>query len=464
MDIGGWRNETETGDEKDGLSSIMGTEQSRDAQDRTTARPDEAVSPAAAPGGDFALSAVPESATTASYRIGVTLLATNISLPALVMGGQLGVGVGLGGTAVACFWGGLVLAGLSGICAYAGARSRLTTYVLIIRAFGQRGGELINLLLSFSAIGWFGIVVMLFAETMVSMVGSALPLWALFGMSLMTATTMFGFRALNLLSNVMLPAKLGLLLWAIWAAAGVHGLPAPAVPHPAVGLDANSAIAFVIGGWVVGAVVAPDFARYARSAGGGALACALALGVGYPLVLIAAAIPAVATGEKDLLVTMARLGMGGAALSIVLLASWTNGASNLYSGSLMLATVVRRTGRAKLIWAAGLTGMVLGLLGVTERIVPFLTMLSLLVPPIAGVYLPRFFIDERGGTLLPERPWRVEAFAALVIGAAVAGAGQMWGHSLTGTAALDSLLVSAASYIAIELLRRAGRGRAMPAG
>lgn len=406
---------------------------------------------AAFDGGDFALTLVPEGSTVAAYRIGVTLLATNISLPALVMGGQLGVDLGLGGTALACLWGGLVLAGLSGICAYAGARSRLTTYVLVLRAFGGRGGEMINLLLSISAIGWFGIVAMLFADTMVRMAGSVVPVWAIFGTALMTATTIFGFRALNALSNVMLPAKLGLLFWAIWAAWRVHdGTNWAAAAHHAGGLDPRSATGFVIGGWVVGAVVAPDYARFSRNAAGGALACALALGVGYPLVLVAAAIPAIVTGEKDLLVTMAQLGMGGAALAIVLLASWTNGASNLYSGSLMLATVFRRTRRAAVVWGAGLIGMAFGLLGLSDRLVPALSALSLIVPPVAGVYLPRFFLDERRGAPLPEQAWRGEAFAALVIGIAAGGAGEFWSRSLTGTAALDSLLASAAAYLVLE--------------
>ncbi|MDB5365032.1 MAG: codB 1 [Rhodospirillales bacterium] len=417
------------------------------------------ASPALAGGDEFTLSAVPSAATTAAYKIGILLLAANISLPALIMGGELGIGLGFRATAMACLWGGLILAALAGLCAYAGARSRMTTYVLIIRAFGRRGGEFINLLLSLSAIGWFGVVVMLFAHTIVRMVHAATPigsasLWAVAGSVLMAITTIKGFRALNLLSNFMLPLKTGLLIWALAAAIETYGMGFSGPVTGPVTLDSRTAISFVVGGWVVGAVVAPDFARYARSRIGGAFACAFALGVGYPLVLLASSVPAILTGEKDMLATMETLGMGLSALAIVLLASWTNGASNLYSGSLMLATVFRRRSRATLVWSAGALGLLLGLLGVTDVIIPYLVVLSAVVPPIAGVYLPRFFIDQRAGAAqLTERNWRPEALVALASGVAAAAIGDQSGYALTGIVAIDSLLVSATVYVGFELLR-----------
>ncbi|MFO1261200.1 MAG: cytosine permease [Sphingomonadaceae bacterium] len=405
-------------------------------------------------GEDFALDAVPDHAVTAAYKIGIMLLAANISLPALIMGGQLGVERGFAGAAIACFWGGLVLAALAGVCAYVGARSRLTTYVLIMRAFGERGGAWINFLLSWSAIGWFGVVLMLFADTMVRMTAGTIPIWAVGGLLLMAYTTIIGFRALQWLSNVMLPAKFGLLIWAIWAAVRIHGNDfLTPIPERAT-LDARTAISFVVGGWVVGAVVAPDFARYARNAGRAGFACAFALGVGYPLVLLAAAIPAILTGERDMLTTMANLGMGTAALAIVLFASWTNGANNLYSGSLMLATVFRRRRRASLIWAAGGLGMIIGLAGITGAIIPYLSLLSLIVPPVAGVYLPRFFLDQRHGAPLPSQAWQPDAFAAMAMGIAVGGFGQASGHSISGIIPIDSLTVSAVSYLGLQMLRR----------
>jgi hypothetical protein len=146
---------------------------------------------------DFALSAVPQDARTAATSIALMLLAANISLPALVMGGQLGLARGLTGTITAAFVGGLLLAMLGGACAFVGARSRLTTYLLIVRTFGTRGGELINLLLTCSVVGWFAVVLVLFAQTMTRLAGGALSVWAISGTLLMVATMVVGFRALT---------------------------------------------------------------------------------------------------------------------------------------------------------------------------------------------------------------------------------------------------------------------------
>jgi cytosine permease len=213
-------------------------------------------------------------------------------------------------------------------------------------------------------------------------------------------------------------------------------------------------VSFVVGGWVVGAVVSPDFARFARRPAGGAVACGSALGVGYPITLLAASIPAILSGEKDLVTTMVGLGLGLSALAVVLLASWTNGASNLYSGSLMLATVFKRSRRWVLTCAAGFLGLMLGVFGITDLIVPYLLLLSIAVPPIAGIYLPRFFVGLwTDAAPLPSRSWHPEAFIAWGFGIAVAGFGPRVGLSVTGISAIDSFLVSAIVYLAFELFR-----------
>ena len=103
----------------------------------------------------------------------------------------------------------------------------------------------------------------------------------------------------------------------------------------------------------------------------------------------------------------------------------------------------------------------LGLAGITDRIVPYLVLLSAVVPPIAGVYLPRFFLDQHPGDApLADADWQPGAIAALLLGIAAAAVGQFHGGWLTGLVAIDSLLVSSLSYLAFEWIRRAVARRA----
>jgi cytosine permease len=415
--------------------------------------------PAQVEGSEYTLSAVPEGARTAAYRIGIMLLASNISLPVFVEGGQLGTGLGVWKTAIASAWAGLILAIVAGTCAYAGARSRLTTYVLIISAFGRRGGKLINILLSVSAVGWFAVVVMLFAGTIGQVVGvrtgMASTIWALAGTMLMIGTTLLGFRALNLLSNISLPLKMLLLGWAVVTALRVHGAIPPGSSPGKHALDDGSAISFIVGGWIVGAVLAPDLARFARSPIGGAVACALGLGVGYPLILIITSIPARLSSNVDMIQTMLSLGLGIPAMLIVLLAAWANGASNLYSGSLVLAAVFQRSRRSTVTIGGAILGLGAALSGVTDQVVPYLLLLSIAIPPIAGVYLSRFFIDLRGGGARADPgEWDLQALFSCALGIAIAGFGDRLGLVLSGISAIDALGVSTMSYLVLECARR----------
>lgn len=421
---------------------------------------------ATAGGEEYMLTPVPDAATIAAYRIGVMLVAANISLPVFVLGGQLGAGMGIWNVAVASAWGGLILTVIAGVCGYVGARSRLTTYVLINRAFGRRAGEIVNVLLSISTIGWFAVIVILFARTMMQILGertggAVLMTCAAGGAAIMVVTTLAGFKRINFYSNITLPLKMLLLAWTVYAAIGRHGMSLPLSPAKTQTIDQASAISFIVGAWIVGAVTAPDLSRFARRPMAGALASSVGLGIGYPLILIAASIPAALTGNTDMIGTMLGLGLGSAALAIILLSAWTNGTINLYSGALVLSAVFPRRRFMTLTIAGGTIGLVAAVTGLAEQILPFLELLSITIPPIAGVYISRYFLDldlRRD----PPRPvdWNVNAIVSSGFGIAFAGLSAQFSFSVSGVSAVDSLVASSLAYLFGEFLRLSLRNRA----
>ena len=150
-------------------------------------------------------------AQVSAWRIVLILLAVMIALPAFVMGAELSFTLGARRAVPAALLGGAVLGSIAALTGTVGARSRKSTYQLIADAFGTQGAKVANAVLGFSILGWYGVVAMMLghALTGVSPVLAATPVWlpALAGCVLTTATTLFGFRALDLLSAITSPLK-----------------------------------------------------------------------------------------------------------------------------------------------------------------------------------------------------------------------------------------------------------------
>lgn len=381
-----------------------------------------------------------------AWRIVMIMLAVMIALPAFVMGAELSFSLGATRAVWAALLGGAVLAVISALAGATGARTRQSTYELITEAFGSQGARLANAVLGLSILGWYGVIAMMFGEALIgaSPALAAVPIWllALAGCVLTTVTTLYGFRALDLLSALTSPLKIVLLLWTFHAALrGGLGPVLDFMPREHTGL--GTGISIVAGGLIVGAVLAPDVARFARTPWHAAAGCAVAYGLCFPAVLLLAGLPSLAAGNKDLVAIMITLGLGLPALLIVALTAWSTNTFNLYAATLIGQTVWTRQPAWRLSLAAGIAGAALGLAGVSQLLVPYLLWLGICIPPIAGVYLLNAALAQRKG---PAPAWRADALIAWLIGSGWAALSREWGWQLTPVPALDSIVVCAVSY------------------
>ncbi len=380
-----------------------------------------------------------------AWRIILIVLAVMIALPAFVMGAEISHAFGAKPAFAVCLTGGALLGCLAALTGSAGALRRCTTYELIGQAFGTQGAKVANGVLGISVLGWYGVMATMLGHALASM-GSgfaAQPVWllALAGCALTTGTAMAGFRALNWLSTLTTPLKIGLLAWTFGAAVkGGTGAMWSFVPASATPLGMG--VSMVVGGLVVGAVLAPDVCRFAISPRRAALGAGLAYGIGFPLVLILSGLPSLISGEKDMIRIMLALGLGLPAMLTIVLTAWSTNTFNLYAATLIGATLAPRQPSWRLALIAGAIGTAMGLGGISELLLPYLLWLSITIPPIAGIYL----VNVKLGMADRAVAWRWEALASWLIGSGWAALSPRWGWSLTPVAALDSILVSAAVY------------------
>ena len=399
---------------------------------------------------DFVNSPVPHEQTTSGWRIALVKIGIVIALPAFLTGAELGSRLSPGNSATAIILGCLILACMCALTALVAARSRRPTAVITQFAFGKSGAKVVNLVLAATLIGWFAVTVELFADSVQLIAGGGSNIHyvtaVIVGGSLMVLTTVFGFKALKQLSNFAVP-----LLFAAIAAMAYYtsGNALALAEARETALPLGVAISAVVGGPAAGTVIFPDIARFARSSVHGCGAAMLSYGIGMPSVLLLVGMTAIATGEKDLVLIMANLGLGLTAVIFLVLVAWTTNAGNLYSGALFLSAILRNIRHRALIIGGGVVGTGIASLGITDYFIPFLVGLSITVPPIAGIYVVDFFVrkhDYSTGTLEAGPAFRLPALIGWGSGVLAAYLSARGIIAITGIPACDSLLLSGAVF------------------
>jgi cytosine permease len=216
-------------------------------------------------------------------------------------------------------------------------------------------------------------------------------------------------------------------------------------------LGFGAAVSSVVGDYIVGAVIQPDYGRFVRRPAGAAAGAAGALAVVLPLVLVASAVPGLMVGKDNLIAAMIALGFGLPALAVLLMGAWIDASACLYSGGLSLANQFPRFDFRTIIAGSALVGVVLALARVDTLFVPFLVALGVALPPIAAVQVV---------SALRRPPHTIEAVAlrpaALLAWAAGTLAGVLTSYeviSISGIAAVDSVLVAGAVALVTSFTR-----------
>ena len=408
---------------------------------------------------------VPQSETVSGNRMAMIIVGIAITLPAFLIGAEALSALGTIDGIIAVVGAGLILGLMGAMTMVAAARSHLSTGRILVVPFGLQGAKIISLFLGITLLGWFGVTISLFGDACVhaskAAFGSALPqpVYAIIGGVLMIATAIFGFKAMDRLSRFAVPVLLLLLV------AGVVAVLQDMSVSDIINLKGSGkgplaslgvAMSALVGGFMVGVTISPDYARYAKSSREAIKASALSYGLGYQAVLILAGLPALVTGSNDFIGNLAAIGLGAPALLIVVFATWTTNVSNLYSTSLGFAQILTGWKDWMITVAAGTLGTVGALLGIMDHFVGFLLFLGVAVPPICGIYLADFFIVRRGVDYAKAadqspalRPaafiaWGSATFSAWWLSAA--------GLAFTGIAAIDSVLIAVISYVALSRL------------
>lgn len=422
--------------------------------------------------GNHSNEPVPDEESVGGIKIATIIVGVAITLPAFLVGSEVLYALGTIRGAVAILSAGAILTVLGTLIMSIGARSRLSTYNILQFPFGVRGARPISLLLAITLFGWFGVTATLFGQAVQIAVERifevALPvmLFTGIGSALMVVTTIYGFTAIQKLSTLSVPLMLVVLFGSIYEILSTKGwsellhLTGKGGELSTIGI----AMSAVVGAFIVGVTIASDMSRFSKNARAGIVGALLSYGSVSLLILIAAGMPSLVTGDKNLMENFHQVGLGLPALFIMMFATWTTNTNNLYSASLAVAQILPRVSDWQITLVSGVLGTIVALGGIAENFVRFLLLLGVAVPPLAGIFITDFWVLKRRKYALQDlnshSPVVWHAFGAWACGTLTGALASGGVIQITTIPACDAIVVASLAYwLLSDVARRLGSSK-----
>lgn len=326
-----------------------------------------------------------------------------ISVPSLLIGSTLVAGLPFWDALLAGFLGFCVVVAFMSLESVAAVEQRLDTVELASSAFGRSGANIVvGLALGVSLLGWFGVQSGVAGASVakISQISFGLsisPAWASLVIGLlMMLTAVFGFKYLKWLNFVAVPCKVALVVYAVVIAFQSHSFAVITEyqPNPATRIDFFTAIGLSIGFFSVGGVISPDYARHAKTRLDAVLGSVLGLLPAALGLAACGAMLAIVQNTYDIVEIYSKLGMPILALTVLIIATWTTNVMNAYSSGLAINQLLHwpHEKRQTATLIAGVLGSVLAASGILGSFMSFLMLLTITIPPIAGVLVSDYWI------------------------------------------------------------------------
>lgn len=334
-----------------------------------------------------------------------------ICVPCLMIGGVLSSGGLSFGQIIAS-----ILIGYGLICAYMiligmqACDTGLPVSVLASGSLGEKGARyVISTLLALACIGWFGIQAATCGDAFASMVASIMGMESassamkivssLVWGAIMLTTACFGFKGLKWLNYIAVPLLVVVCLYGLIAGIisndGAAKL-ASYAPTQSAGLVFG--ISMVVASFALGGVISADYCRFAKSRIDVVKSSIVGVIPAGLFMLLMGALMSIVTGQYDISLILASLGVPFIGLIALVLATWTTNVTNAYSGGLALSNLLGLDeSRSRLTTAvAGGIGTLLAAFGLLNAFQGFLSLMSALLPPLAGVIIAEYWIVKKG--------------------------------------------------------------------
>ena len=406
---------------------------------------------------DYPLSVVPQRARKSLISLAPILIGFTLYSGTLFAGGLVGPSFQFWPNLVSLILVSNLILGLyAALLGFIAAETGLTTVLMARFSFGNVGSRWVDFILGFTQIGWYAWGSALMAQLLNTLAGVP-ESWNWLLILVFTyaccTTAYFGYKAMDWLSRLAVPAMIVLMVWSLAIASrdvgGMAGLQAAELSDP---LPIGAAITIIVGTFVSGGTQATNWSRFARSGRMGFWATLIAFFLGNGFLIFSGAFTAKVYGNPDIVEVMAQQGLLIGGLVLFFLNMWTTQDNTIYAFSIAGANMFRTSKRTLFVLGGATFALFLAWGGIYEMLVNYLILLGTFIPPIGGIIMADYWIHQRGQFPPIDQPQPAFNWAGILAYVGASAIAYFTNQSGWGIVPINGILSAAVIYVILAKL------------
>lgn len=338
------------------------------------------------------------------FTLGMVWAGAVISIPGLLVGNTLISGMSLPKTLFIAFLGYSIIVALMILQGIQSTDLGKSTVQVAAHVFGKKGSRtILSIILAIACLGWFGIQANVCGAALANLLAEygvtvPVPLASLISGLVMVISAMYGMKVLRVLSYIAVPLLVVVCIYGLIQVFTMDSIQNIWSYQPEKQMKFMDGLAVTIGSFALGAVIAGDYSQFSRKRSDVLKAALIGIVPSGVLMISVGAVLSFAYQTSDIAAVFINITTPFIGGTVLILAAWKTNMVNAISGGFALTNVLNIS-KSKEKWAvgfAGLIGTVLAVIGILNYFTPVMSILSAMVPPVAGVMIASYWIMNKG--------------------------------------------------------------------
>lgn len=342
--------------------------------------------------------------TQSWFTLGIVWAGAMISIPGLLVGNTLITGMSLSQTLVVTLVGYAIIVAIMILQGIQSTELGKSTVQVASQVFGSKGSRtILSIILTIACLGWFGIQANVCGAALANLLAEfdiaiPVPIASLISGLVMVVSAMYGIKVLRVLSYIAVPLLVVLCVYGLIQAMNGETLQLISNYRPEQDMSFMDGLAVTMGSFALGAVIAGDYSQFSAKRSDVWKAALFGIIPAGVLMISVGAVLTLAYQTNDVTAVFLNIATPLIGGIVLILAAWKTNMVNAISGGFALINVfnVSKEKEKWAVGAAGLIGTVLAVVGILDYFTPVMSVLSAMVPPVAGVMIAAYWVMNKG--------------------------------------------------------------------